>query len=256
MNDLFISPSFFLIILFRRVNAPIIKVMKVVKFDHRRKRVSLDREQAVGSRQQSDDFGPVTGGMRWRVRYRDLADYCQRNPAAATDDVDDSPPAVKPPAPEPVAARGPFITFTPPAEARVGEDYVVQAKAYDSHIVGFNWYFKKDCCPPGMVVDRYTGEIRWTPTDGGHYQATLCCSTLHGNRTEITWTICVRKAAQVRSVTPHPRFQCALRRKTALLPAPRLPYVVWRQVRRPLDAINRATAPPGVFRPVAYALRL
>lgn len=200
--------------------------------------------------------GPVNGGMRWRSD--GFADFLRRNRDPFNKDGDEPSREAAPPAPasRPVAAHGPFITFTPPAEARVGEEYVVQAKAFDPNVNGFNWFFKKDCCPPGMAVDRYGGEIRWTPSEGGHYEVTLGCGTVHGRIAYVTWTVCVRKAAAVRTVVPSPRFQCAVRRKASILRAPRLRCIAWRRARRHACPSARAAAPPDTVHPVARVLRI
>lgn len=210
----------------------------------------------VDHRQSEFDCGPVTGGMRWR---RDaFSDFCRRtqdrpNEDAEEESLDDAPPE---PAPRAVPARGPFMTFTPPTEARVGEEYVVRATAFDPYVNGFNWFFKKDRRPQNMTLDRYTGELRWTPSEVGYYEVTLGCGTVHGAMAEITWTIRVGKAAAIRAVTPSPRFQSAVRRKNTLIRAPRPPCRAWRRPRRHTDPSSRALAPPGVARSVAFALRI
>ena len=219
--------------------------------------MSLEPYPADCRQSQFEAPAPVNGGMRWRVAYGGLADYSRRSPDPLVEDAGGSPRQAVPPDPAPrPAARGPFITFTPPTEARAGEEYSVRAKAFDPCIVGFNWFFKKDCCPPGMTIDRYSGEIRWTPAEGGRFEVTLGCSTVHGSVAHISWTVCVRKAAVVRTPVPAPRFQSAVRRKTALIKAPRPPCIAWTRARRFVDPAARAAAPPGVARPVPYALRI
>ena len=218
--------------------------------------MSLESYSVDRRRSQFETPAPVNGGMRWRAVYGGLADYNRRAPAPQEEAGDHARSGEESSAPAPVPARGPYFTFTPPAEARVGEEYVVQAKAFDPCIVGFNWFFRKDCCPPGMTVDRYGGEIRWTPSEGGYFEVTLGCSTVHGNVAYLTWTICVRKAPAVRTSVPHPRFQSALRRKTALFRVPRRFCRVWRQPRPDLNPASRPAAPPGAVRAVPYAMRV
>lgn len=206
-----------------------------------------------------EPLAPVNGGIRWRRPFSGLVDYVI-DPDDDMASRDGSPETEKTaaaepdPVPVPPPAPGPQMVFTPPPEARVGEEYIVRAKAFDPCISGFTWFFKNGHCPPGMTLDRYTGEIRWTPTEGGRFEVTLGCSTVHGRSVTLTWTICVRKAAVVRVAIAHPRFHNAMRRKATR--ALRRVFIFWRLARRPAESASRAAAPPGPSRAVAYALRL
>lgn len=192
---------------------------------------------------------PVNGGIRWRSRYHDLLDLQQRErDLQKTDDPAGEDASARPEAPEDGA---PHIGSTPAPEARVGEEYIYQARAFDCDTNGFTWYFEKGA--PGMAVDRHTGKVTWTPTEGGMVEVVLCARSLYGKTARQSWTICVRKAAAVREPVPNKRFCEALRRQAARRTQPI--RAVWREGRRRDDA-NRQAAPPGAPRRVAMPLRV
>ena len=149
--------------------------------------------------------GPVMGGMRWGDGRPRLVDFCQRTGVVYRKyDTETTMPA-------PVTHVGPFFVTTPPEQARAGEEYVYQADARDANVNGFSWYLKQ--APDGMVVERYTGRITWTPTESCRVDVELWARTHHGRVAKQAWTLSIGKAAPLRVCVPHPRFIEALRRK-------------------------------------------
>jgi hypothetical protein len=198
---------------------------------------------------------PVMGGMRWRTRAHDYADECRRRHNAYWRGYGVPPKAerVLLSGAEAPTIIGPRIVSAPPDEGRAGEEYVYPARALDDAVDGFNWYLEKGA--PGMVVDRYTGAVSWTPADGGRFEVVLCAATVHGRLARQSWTICVRKAAAVRHAVPVARFHAALRRKALRRPAPPL-RCLWREARRRPAPAHRPAAPPAERPPPAIPLRI
>jgi hypothetical protein len=194
---------------------------------------------------------PVNGGMRWRTRYHDAVEWCRENGGIAHDP--DKPYTREPPDPEPEPAPGPYFVTSPPEEGRAGEIYVYKARALDSAVDGFTWSFEKS--PPGMVVDRYTGEVTWTPSGGGRVEVVLRARTVHGKEARQGWTICIRKAVVVRRAVPVARFREALRRKALRTSAPPL-RCLWREPKRRALPSHRPAAPPAERSPPAILLRI
>lgn len=200
-------------------------------------------------RPELEPSGPVAGGIRWRSRYHDLLDLQRRE--MGVEKIDDPAGEKAPDRPEPAMAGAPHIGSTPTTEARVGGEYVYHARAFDGDTDGFTWYFEKSA--PGMAVDRHTGMVTWTPSEGGFVEVVLCVRSLYGKTARQGWTICVRKAAAVHAPVLNKRFCQALRRNAARRAHPI--RIVWREGRRREDA-NRQAAPPGAPRRVATPLRV
>lgn len=181
---------------------------------------------------------PVSGGMRWRRPHHAYAGRC-RGLAFHDPELPERDDA---PQPEPGAITAPRIVSAPPAEARVGEEYVYHARAYDANVAGFTWYFETS--PAGMAIDRHTGRLTWTPSEGGYREVAVCARSVYGAESKQAWTVRVRKAAHVRAVTPNPRFREALRRKFRRAPR-RSGHVRRAANRKPVHISTRATAPPA-----------
>lgn len=232
----------------------------------------------------SDPPAPVTGGMRWRRQSYGheafWADWIRtrRETAERTGAPFREPATFIPPRDEFAELRRPrktpdkeqeereereeteeppayalyIISAAPPPEGRVGEEYTYDARAYDGNTNGFTW--RLTACPPGMTVNRHTGRVRWTPDNGGWFEITLCARSLYGKEARQSWTVCIRKAAVIRTPKPAPRFLAALRRRRltprAPIPAP------WRDCRRQIAADRRATSPPGERTPRHTAMPL
>ena len=195
---------------------------------------------------------PVSGGMRWRRPYHDIFDLCLLDKGLTPHDPDRPMPTE--PAPSAVEkAVGPRIVSVPPAEARVGSEYIYQARACDSYVDGFTWYLETRVA--GMAVERHTGKLSWTPAAGGYVEIELCARSVHGPVARQHWTVCVRKATPICHFTANRRFQQALCHRTVRRTPPLL--FSWRHAGRRNAAPGfRATAPPPVLSRVAVPLRL
>ena len=153
---------------------------------------------------------PVSGGMRWRSDYHDRLERYGRPPRYIFDNpVEMLEEECR--EREPGAILAPRIAGAPPTKAMAGDMYVYQARASDGVVDGFTWYLEE--CPPGMVVDRHTGKVSWTPFEGGYAEVVLCARSLYGAVGRQSWTVSVRKAAAVRIFVANARFLAALRRK-------------------------------------------
>lgn len=194
---------------------------------------------------------PVTGGMRWRDRNIDIINSLRRVRGRRPIDPD-APAGGGDYAVEP-GRIAPTIVSNPGSEARIGEEYIYQARACDGIADGFTWYFEE--CPPGMTVDRHSGEVRWTPSEGGRAEVALCARSVYGAFSRQRWTLCVRKAVRLRPSTANPRFRGALRWKAAKAATPRL-LLLWRGCKRPTGAARNSTAPPPARPPPTPRLRL
>ncbi len=198
-----------------------------------------------------EPLAPVMGGGRWRRPRHDIVDLCRRyggvvlNPPSRSSRTAHS---------EPGEVLDPLFVSTPPSEARVGGAYVYRARAHAAGIDGFTWYFEKR--PPGMVVDRHTGAVVWTPAEGGYFEVVLCAASLYGAASRQSWTICVRKAVAVRRVAPNPRFAAASLRKRRGLRGAGLFRIFWGAEGRRVDPQCRPAAPPGGRPAAAFSLRL
>lgn len=201
-------------------------------------------------RPQLDPLAPVMGGGRWRTLSHQLLDLCRLDKGLTVSDPD-APIPTDPDAYENEAAAAPHIGSTPPTEARVGEECVYQARAFDSDTDGFTWYFEKSV--PGMQVDRHTGEMRWTPTEGGSVEVVLCARSVFGAVARQAWTICVRKPA-ARKSTINRRFSEAARRKNLRKIQPI--RFLWHAGRRQGIVFHRALAPPAARPRAAMPLRV
>ena len=165
---------------------------------------------ANSMRPDMEASAPVSGGMRWRSNYQDRLERYGRRPRYIIDTPVESPEREFRER-EPGAILAPGIAGTPPVEARAGELYVHQPRASDGIVDAFTWYFEKS--PSGMTVDRHTGKVAWTPSEGGYAEVVLCARSLYGAVGRQSWSICVRKAAAVRVFKANARFLKALRRK-------------------------------------------
>jgi hypothetical protein len=195
------------------------------------------------------------GGMRWRTRAHDYADESRRRRNAYWQGYGVPPKAeiVRLSGAEAPAIIGPRIVSNLPEEGRAGEECVYSARALDDAVNGFTWYLEK--AAPGMVVDRYTGVVSWTPADGGRFEVVLCAATVHGRVARQVWTILVRKARAVRRAVPVARFREALRRKALRIPIS--PFrCLWRAAKRHAVTGHRPAAPPGRLSPPAMPLRI
>ena len=207
----------------------------------------VDRDSAL----RLEPPAPVSGGMRWRDRNLDIINSLRRVRGVRPIDPD-APVGGAVYVPE-SGTLAPNILSVPPPEAGSGEEYVYHARAYDGIADGFTWYFEE--CPPGMTVDRHSGEVRWTPSEGGHARVVLCARSVYGAFSRQCWTLCVRKAATIRPSTTNLRFRSALRWKATRTTAPRLP-LPWKNPVNPVAAARRSTAPPTARPPPTPTLRL
>ena len=202
---------------------------------------------------QIEPSAPVAGGLRWRRRSHDVFDCCRGKGFVIGDP--DAPLETEPPQPEPGAVLAPQIVSAPPPEARAGEEYVYQARAFDGIADGFTWSVLTG--PSEIVVDRHSGKLSWTPAAGGYVDIVLSARSLYGASAEQRWTVRVHKAAPVHRFAPNPRIREALRRKKIRVgPLPTRFHSVWRAPRKSPGAPCRPTGPPSLRLRAALPLRL
>lgn len=193
---------------------------------------------------------PVAGGIRWRRRYHDIFDSCRHDRGLIL--CDPEKPEKEPSIPEQGMDGAPLIPSIPPPEARAGAEYIYPARAFDGITNGFTWYFEKS--PAGMRVDRHTGKVSWTPSEGGYVDVILAARSLYGAASRQCWTICVRRAAVVHNPVVNARYRAALQKKAARAIRPLL--TPWTKAKRQNLTSRRATAPPGARPPAAIPLRI
>lgn len=213
----------------------------------------MDPDQAFPCYSTIETHAPVNGGMRWRTRDHDALWCIRRNGGAGVRDFDE--PAEKSPFTDvPEIRAAPVLTAQPPEEARVGTEYVFQARAHADYVDGFTWYLEE--AAPGMSVDRHTGLVTWLPPEGGHIRVVLCARSLYGAEARQSWTILVRKPAPSRTAVANPRFRLALSRKAAKNAGQLWFFLIWRRKMRWLVVRVAATAPPPPPSSVAMPLRI
>lgn len=174
------------------------------------------------------------GGMRWSIgRLERSEEHCRlMGVPYRTFETEEILPA-------PVVHVGPHFTTAPPEAARAGAEYVYLPRAHDASVSGFTWSLKK--YPPGMEIDRYTGKIAWTPPASCRVEVELVAVTHHGRMAKQAWILSVGKPVAVRTVTPHPRYLEALRRKR-LRTTGRRPFTASAHARRSTHSKSPADA--------------
>lgn len=200
-----------------------------------------------------DPPAPVMGGMRWtRLPGPDpFWEMIQRSPRAPRPQRSAPAKPTPPPAPEVEGGFALHIVTTPHPEGRRGERYEYRARAYDAQTDGFLWHLEK--AAPGMTVDRHTGVVTWTPTDGGRFEVTLRACNLFGKTARQTWTLCIRKPAVHKTPIANARYAAALRHRAR---RPRRAYSAPRRAPRRAVPARRAASPPDdSLRAAAIPLR-